>query len=152
MQYFLVMFFDSYFILFECSRLFGSSPRILSCLFLLGLFDLFRQIQGMLHKNHNLCQFYEFMEHLCNIMGQNKGHKTHNHSLLLCKACLSWLKANDNNNGTSKQIVVWMGQLINDKAQNTQAARVQSFNSTTRKWQSHEDALASIAAATASSG
>ncbi len=87
------------------------------------------------------------MEHLCNIVGQNKGH---NHSLLLRKACLSLLKANDNNNGASKKIVAWMGQLINDKAQNTQAARVQFFNSTIRKWQSNEDALASIAAATAS--
>jgi hypothetical protein len=54
------------------------------------------------------------------------------------------------NNGASKKIIALMGQMINDKAQNTQAARVQSFNSAIRKWQSNEDALASIAAATAS--
>ncbi len=84
---------------------------------------------GATQKSQSLPKFHEFVEHLCNIVGQNKGH---NHFLLFRKACLSLFKANDNNNGASKKTVAWMGQLINDKAQ------------------SNEVALSSIAAATAS--
>jgi hypothetical protein len=81
-----------------------------------------------------LPKFHEFMKYLCEIAGQNKGH---NHSLLFRKACLSFLEAN-NYNGTSKQIVAWMDQVTDDKAQNS--TRVSSFNSTMRKWLLlHED-------------
>jgi hypothetical protein len=143
------MFFDCYFILFECSRLFENPFLSIHSVVSWFIRPVSTDTGDARQKSQSLLKFHEFMEHLCNLVGQNKGH---NHSLLLRKACLSLLKANNlnNNNGVSKKIVSWLGQLINDKAQNTQAARVQSFNSTKRKWQSHEDALASIAAATAS--
>ena len=69
-----------------------------------------------------LPKFHEFVKHLCEIAGVNKGQ---NHSLLFRKACLSFLIANQNNkNGTSKQIIAWMGKMTNHKAQNAIKARL----------------------------
>ena len=87
-----------------------------------------------------LTKFHEFVKHLCEIACVNNGQ---NHSLLFRKACLSFLIANQNKkNGTSKQIIAWMGKMTNDKAQN--AIKVSSFNATMRKWLLHEQELASV--------
>jgi hypothetical protein len=101
-------------------------------------------------NSQSLSKFYEFVPILWNIFVISWA-RTKVTTILCFRDFVKLVSAcSKPTTTTMEHQSAWMGQLINDKAQNTQSARVQSFNSTIRKWQSREDALASIAAATAS--